>query len=232
MPSSLSARSGWLMADGPAIDTDVLLKAAAYRIGAELVDSLRPHGQAAALGLTHLIAGRQLARKRGLRDRSAAQAELDTLLTALGRLEPDDSEIEMAADLATRAQERGLPLDPGEAQLVAITVLRSLPLLVTGDKRALSALSCLLDGGCDRAALVGRLACFEQVVASVAKLMSADELRVRVCREPDVDGAMRLACSCGREEWNPDQLSEALESYVGAIRSSVDDLLKAGSLLA
>jgi hypothetical protein len=227
----LSVRSAFLMTDGAVVDTDVLLKAAAYRLATELVAVLEPKGEPAALGLTHLIAGRQLARKRGVRDTAGAAAELEALLGMLGRLEPEGDEIALAADLATVAQERGLPLDAGEAQLVAITIVRGLPLLVTGDKRALSAVAALIDDPL-RAALVGRLACFEQAVASVAALIGEHALRAKICSEADVDGAMRLACSCGREEWDPAQLHEACDSFVGAVRAGAGGLLVEGSVLA
>ena len=220
------------MSDGAAVDTDVLLKVAAYRLRAELVAVLKPNGTPAALGLTHLIAGKQLARKQGVRDGPGAMAELQNLLALLGRLEPDDEEIALAADLAAKAQGQGLPLDAGEAQLTAITIMRELPLLVTGDKRALGALASLLVSEPNRVALVGRLACFEQILMSVASLIGEQGLRSRVCVEPDVDGAMRLACSCGHEEWDPVQLRDACHSFVGAVRLKAGDLLVAGSALA
>lgn len=220
------------MPDGAAIDTDVVLKTAAYRLGAELVAVLAPKGLPAVLGLTHVIAGRQIARKRGVRDREGAGEELNRLLANLGRLEPDEAEIGLAADLVAAAQETGLPLDAGEAQLAAIVVLRELPLLVTGDKRALGALAELVGDRPFRSALVGRLACFEQVVGSVAARIGETEVRSRVCTEPDVDGAMRLACSCGRDEWDPAQLHEACASFTGAVRESVGDLLIEDSALA
>jgi hypothetical protein len=220
------------MTEGAALDTDVLLKVAAYRLAVELIAILEPKGKPATLGLTHLIAGRQLGRKRTLRDTAGAAAELEVLLGMLVRLEPDDVEVELAANLAAVAQERGLPLDSGEAQLTAITVMRDLPLLVTGDKRALGALARLADGEPMRSALVGRLACFEQVMLSIATVTGEHELRSRICAEPEVDGVMRLACSCDRDDWDTGQLHEACSSYVGAVREDVGQLLAEGSALA
>jgi hypothetical protein len=219
------------MADGAAVDTDVLLKAAAYRLSGELVSVLEPRGTPVALGLAHLITGRQLARKGGIRDRDGAGTELHRLLGMLGRLEPDHEEIAAAADLAAAAQEWGLPLDAGEAQLTAIVIKRGLPLFVTGDKRAIGAVARLVEGQPERASLVRRLACFEQILTSVVRLVGEEEVRARVCAEPDVDGAMRLACSCGREEWDPAQLHEACVSFIGAIRSEAGDLLVEGLAL-
>lgn len=220
------------MGNGAAVDTDVLLKVAAYRLAGELVAVLAPFGEPMVLGLTHLIAAKQLARKRSVRNAEGAQAELAALLGMLGRLEPNDDEIGAAAEFATVAQDRGLPLDAGEAQLAAIVIRRGLPLLVTGDKRAIGALAELMDGATGREALVGRLACFEQTLASVAGLIGAQELRCRICAEPDVDGAMRLACACGREDWDTAQLDEACGSFVGDVRKRAGDLLTAGSTLA
>jgi len=220
------------MGDGAAVDTDVLLKVAVYRLAGELVAVLAPFGEPMVLGLTHLIAAKQLARKRSVRDVEGAQAELAALLGMLGRLEPNDDEIGAAAEFAAVAQERGLPLDAGEAQLAAIVIRRGLPLLVTGDKRAIGALAELMDGAAGREALVGRLACFEQALASVAGLIGAQELRGRICAEPDVDGSMRLACACGREDWDPAQIDEACGSFVGDVRKRAGDLLTAGSTLA
>jgi hypothetical protein len=220
------------MSEGAAIDTDVLLKASAYRLAAELVATLAAAGKPAALGLTHLIAGRQLARRRGLKDPAGAQAELQALLAMLSKLEPDEGEVDLAADLAAMAQELGVPLDAGEAQLVAITVRRNLPLLVTGDKRAVGAVAAILPDGDQRAPLVGRIACFEQILESVLETVGAMELRSRICAEPDVDGAMRLACSCGRHDWDPAQLTEACGSFIRAVRAVAGDLLRERSLLA
>jgi hypothetical protein len=150
----------------------------------------------------------------------------------LGRLEPEEDEVALAADLAATAQERGLPLDAGEAQLAAILARRGLPLLVSGDKRALAALATLVEDGPMRPAFVGRLACFEQLLGSIAGLMGEVQLRSQICSEPEVDGAMRLACSCGREQWNPTQFHEACASFSGAVRAQVGDLLVEGSALA
>ncbi|MEG3177110.1 hypothetical protein U1872_12785 [Sphingomonas sp. RB3P16] len=220
------------MSDGAAVDTDVLLKAAALRMAAECGDVLKSYGRPMALGLTHLIAARQMARKRGVRDIGLAQAELAALLGTLGRLEPDELEIMLAAEFASVAQAKGLPLDAGEAQLAAIVVKRGLPLLVTGDKRAIGALADLTDGTPTRDVLVGRLACFEQVVAAIAGLVGAKAVRDKICAEPEVDGGMRLACSCGQAEWDPGQLGQACESFVGDVRKRAGILLLAGSALA
>lgn len=221
------------MTEPVAIDTDVLLKAAAYRLGADLVQVLVPKGPPAALGLTHLIAAKQLQRKRKkLHNLDGAHAELEALLATCQQLEPDETEIALAAALADLALDQDLPLDPGEAQIAAIVANRSLPLMLTGDKRALAALAKLMAASPGRDQFVARLACFEQAVASIAAQIGEMELRSRVCAEPEMDGGMRLACSCDLPVWDPAQLGEACDSFIGAVRKDVGDLLVAGSTLA
>ena len=213
------------MTEPVVVDTDVLLKAAAYRVAEEFVQVIARTGPPAVLGLTHLIAERQLSRKRSLRGKESAAAELGDLLGMCETLEPDEREIQIAADLAELAQSMSLPLDTGEAQLAAILANRALPLMVTGDKRALGALSQLLADAAARAPFVGRLACFEQVMRAIAALVGENEVRNRVCAEPDMDGAMRLACSCGTHVWDPAQLHEACVSFIGQVRRESGDLL-------
>lgn len=220
------------MTEPVAVDTDVLLKAAAYRVAAEFVQVIARTGPPAFLGLTHLIAERQLRRKKNLRDKEGAAAELRDLLGVCETLEPDEREIQIAAGLAELAQSNSLPLDTGEAQLAAILANRALPLMVTGDKRALGALTQLLADAVVRAQFVCRLACFEQVMQAIAALVGENEIRNRVCTEPDIDGAMRLACSCGSPVWNPAQLQEACTSFIGQVRREIGDLLVANLPLA
>ena len=54
------------MADGAALDTDVLLKVSAWGLSGALLAALRPLGQPGTLGLTHLIARKQLRRLKRL----------------------------------------------------------------------------------------------------------------------------------------------------------------------
>ena len=221
------------MTEPVAVDTDVLIKVAAYRLASEFAGSIAGKGPPAALGLTHIIAGKQLARRRKhLRDSEGAANELEALLGMCGQLEPDDDEIRIAAKFADTAQARGLPLDPGESQLAAIVANRSLPLMITGDKRAIGALSQLVEDMSMRAAFVGRIACFEQIVSAIAEVIGAISVRERICSEPEMDGAMRLACSCDRAVWDPAQLREACSSFAGAVRTEVGDLLAGESALA
>lgn len=220
-----------MVTDAYAIDTDVVLKLSAYRLADALRPAMGPDGLPFVLGLTALIAPRQLSRLKGLVDRSGALDELSRLIAGLGRLEPSEDEILMAATLTSQAQLIDLPLDPGEAQLVAILRSRSIDRLVTGDKKAIQALAHLLDEETMNA-LAGRFLCFEQLLATVATQQNPEALRVKVCHEPAIDTAMRLAFSCGRQDWVPETFHEACRSYVADLNATAGGLLGEPSALA
>jgi len=111
------------MAEGALIDTDVLMKASAYRVANALVETLAPAGVPAALGLTHLIAPKQLRRAaKRLSDLDGALDEMERLLNLLDKIEPNDDEISFAAELDEAAVSAGFPLDSGESQLVALSI--------------------------------------------------------------------------------------------------------------
>ena len=74
----------------------------------------------------------------------------------------------MAADLEFRAQTTGLDLDVGESQLCAVLVMRMVPMLLTGDKRAISAIEHLFDLEPRIGWIAGRVYCLEQLFAQFA----------------------------------------------------------------
>ena len=99
---------------GSVLDTDVLLKVAAFRLGNELLGILRGRGGIGVLKVAHLIAASQLRKNPRIRARDDAQRELQSMLENLTALEPDNAEIEIAAELAEAALLQGLPLDAGD----------------------------------------------------------------------------------------------------------------------
>ena len=81
-------------------------------------------------------------------------------------------------------------------------------------------------------ALKDRLVCLEQAIRAIAAATQPLTVRDKICAEPEVDGAMRLVCSCGHQDWDPGQLDEGLESFIAEIRRGAGPLLHGGSLLA
>ncbi len=103
-----------------------------------------------------------------LADPAAASASAEQLLSRTVVLEPSDGELELAAAIETAAQTRGLALDAGESQLVAITIQRAIPWIETGDKRAIKSLEVLVDEVDDLTPICGRVRCLEQIVLGCA----------------------------------------------------------------
>lgn len=214
-----------LMPDGAAIDTDALLKIAAYRLGGDLLTALAPLGQPAALGLTHLIAPKQLKRNKRVLDKTGAGAELAKLMAGLGRLEPTDAEVELAAMLAEVAITLDLPLDSGEAQLLAILTTRSLPLILTGDKRAIEATEPVLAAAQKGGQCHGKLACLEQALLTIVAKSGPALVRSRVCAEPAMDTAARICFGCSSPAFDLDAVVESLGSYIASIRKAAGGTL-------
>jgi hypothetical protein len=206
--------------EGAVLDTDVLLKVAAWDLGGVLCGVVAPLGQPGVLGLTHLIARKQLHRLRNLPDAEAADTALSALLAQLARLEPSEDEVALAAEFAEAALVQDLPLDRGEAQIAAVVVTRGLPLMISGDKRALGALRPVLreagrQGSCD-----GRVACLEQVLAAMVERVGASELRRKVCAWPGGDVAASICFACGRDGFSEEAAVEGLTSYIGHVRNT------------
>lgn len=216
------------MADGAALDTDVLLKASAWGLAEALLATLRPLGQPGTLGLTHLIAQKQLRRLKGVPDVAAAEAELAELLSQLGRLEPDVGEVGLAAEIVEAATRLNLPLDRGEAQIAAVLISRTLPVMVTGDKRAIVALGPTLAEVGRSAACDGRMACLEQLLLAMASTVGLAEVRRGVCTWSGGDKAASICFACGRDVSTEASILEGLASYIGSVRKASGSLLCAG----
>jgi hypothetical protein len=99
------------------------------------------------------------------KDPAEALAHLDRVLARAERLEPSEQELELAVELAVEleraGQLAGLALDGGESTLCAIALLRGVPWLHTGDKRAIKSIEALADSLA--AGMAGRVRCLEQL---------------------------------------------------------------------
>jgi hypothetical protein len=219
------------MPEGALLDTDVLLKVSAFRLADDLIEILRPIGQPGALGLAHLIAPKQLVRlRKRLADIEGAATELSKLLANIARIEPTQAEIELAAELEEAALADGHPLDRGEAQLVAALVTRGLPLLLTGDKRAIACLELVLARIGRAGACAGRVACIEQLMSAVVARLGAAAVRLRICAEHALDTSLRLCFSCAQATFNAQSACEGLRSYIDDARRNANGVLFPGDL--
>ena len=144
-------------------------------------------------------------------------------------LEPTDREVNLAAGFEIAAQEVGLSLDSGESQLAAMVIERAVPLLETGDKRAIRSIEQLLDKVDELLPIQGRVRCLEQIVRRVLDDAGAiDRVAAAMCAEPGVDKTMSICfgCSSGRPP-TLDQVIEGLASYIASLRADAPRVLVA-----
>lgn len=211
-----------------AVDNDVIFKAICYcSTGvfwpAEGADAI------GVLGAARYVVRALLERASLAREKDAAWREYQAFFAAVSDLEPTDQEIRLAAELEVAAGRIGASLDPGESQLAAMVVGREIPVLETGDKRAIISLEQLLDHADGMLVLAGRIRCLEQMV--LRRLSDEGVLRAlqsAVCAEPTVDKAMTASFACYSD--HPPELERVaagLDSYLMALRDQAPRILAA-----
>ena len=173
-------------------DNDIYIKCCCYDLSEEMVEHLTIGGTPPAM----LAVGRFVVRNRLQRHQRASEPEralaaFNRILEKVELLEPTEKELDIAADLEQAALESGLELDAGESQLFAILQKRELPLMVTGDKRAISALEHIVGDPSPS----GCIACFEQLVLTMLSQLDIERIRTAVCREKTVDRTMAICFS-------------------------------------
>ena len=209
------------MSDGIYLDNDVVLKMCIYMFAEELIlattlNSLPP----ALLGVAKFTLRARVRRSKSIGNQEAVRSTLEVALAAARLVEPTEEEIELAAELEQRAAGLGQEFDTGESQLVAMLLKRESPLLITGDKRAIRALSHIAP-----VELNCRLACFEQLIATVILKFGHERLRTHVCAEPATDRAITASFACYSPTSTIQNVVEGLLSYVNDIRKDADRLL-------
>ena len=215
------------MAAARAADNDVLLKALSYG----LEESFWPSDsgeEIGVLGAARFVLAKRLA-SGGLR-RGGCEDELEDLLARAEILEPDEDELDLAARIERRAAEIGLDLDGGESQLAAICALREIPLLETGDKRAIAGFEPLAGEFSELAAICGRIRCLEQIAHRLAAdEPDFDDLVASICGEPDVDRSLSICFSCLSDAVaSQDGVLAALRSYISDLRTAAPTVLEPG----
>jgi hypothetical protein len=156
-----------------------------------------------------------------------ALAELALVLERAELLEPTETEIVLAANIEARAAEGSHELDSGESQLAAMVVSRGLPLLQTGDKRAIRGLEAMLDVVSELVRITGRVMCLEQLVHAAVSRGSLDDLRGPICRERAVDTALAMCFACHSPDPSADDVLDGLASYIGNLRDDAPRVLVA-----
>jgi hypothetical protein len=207
-----------------AVDNDILIKAAAYGLTEKFWESAARLG---VLGAARFVVASRIKRVVPAEEQERAVAAAAATIASAVELEPVDAEIELASEFEAAAQRRGVALDTGESQLVAMVITRAIPVFETGDKRAMRALEAMLDELAELAALQGKVRCLEQVVAGcLARGASADDLATAICGKPDVDKTLSICFRCFSPPPQGHALDpEALVSYIANLRGEAPRVL-------
>lgn len=209
------------MTDQVLLDNDLALKIACYALVREALaivgrDGVRP----GMLGVARFVLRSRIERGRGIVSPSHAMQQLQVLLENVNLLEPTEDELALAADLEAEAQRLEHELDGGESQLLAILAHRGLRLLLTGDKRAIVAMSVVAPGLAS-----SKIACLEQFMAEIISLAGVEPVRAAVCNEPSVDKAITACFGCSRPSATEADVIEGLASYTGHLSRSAPGVL-------
>lgn len=214
------------------LDVDVVIKLAAY----DLLDVIaHPScaadcaGRRGVIAATRFVAHKRLKRKAA--DPQAAQARLTAFLGVAVELEPTEEELRLAATIEVQAATTGLELDSGESQLFAIAIARSIPALLTGDKRAIAAAEELLETVAELAALTQRIACLEQAMTLAVERLGALPVRALVLAEQSMDTAINICFQFINPAVDATFKPAGLSSYIASVRGSAPTLLMPGDRL-
>jgi hypothetical protein len=210
------------------VDNDVVFKIACYGIvDALLFSYVGDSARVGFLGVARFVLARKLRRSNLRGSLVAAQEALTGCLERCEELEPTPDEQRLAAEFELAAQRAGLRLDTGESQLCAIAIVRDVPMLLTGDKRAIVAIERLLDGEQRLGPLQGRVHCIEQLAVLALRQSGIDVVCSAVCAEPEVDLVLSICCSCSGSGTAVETALEGLDSYIRALRAEAGRVLSA-----
>ena len=198
------------------IDNDVLLKVTGFEISGCIERLLhRPHVSLGILSSAKFVVRSRLERKSDS-DPNLYQAWDDLYAISL-EISPDNTEIQLAAEIEEVAMLENVDLDVGESLLLAVLFNRDARVVITGDKRAIVAVRRIfheieLKRNC--------IASFEQLVMRILLIESFQSLRTRICRRQRVDRTMSICFSCSSTHTTQSATQNALRSYISDIRLS------------
>ena len=209
------------------VDTDVLIKCSCY----SLLDEIRPpsatDSNVGILGAARFVAGKYLERRGEINDRAAARRRFADYVRRVAILEPTDEELALASVFEEAGVRLRLDLDVGESQLYAIAILRAIPLVLTGDKRAIVGAESLQQEMTQITALRGRIVCLEQALIGITERIGVSATRVKICAEPRMDRSLTICFECHSPDDRGGFSADGLASYVRSLRTQASTLLYA-----
>lgn len=211
-----------------ALDNDILSKGTCYGILPELLEGYGGVSkEVGVLGVARFVLKKAIERKSLARGSQTVAEELTRWISQFAELEPTLTEQKLAAEFEALAQQLSVNLDIGESQLCAMVIERTIPVLLTGDKRAIAAVEQLLDKHERLAAVSGLLRCLEQAILDILRPENCEILKNVICSEQEVDKALTICFGCASKALDHVQITEALNSYVRALRKEAGRALAA-----
>jgi len=207
------------MSGAALVDNDVIIKIACYHLDDWFTEAFAG-APALMLKIGSYTARDRVKRSKSIIQKEAAEASLSCLLDKIDKVDPTEEEIELALQMEEAAAELNVEFDTGESQLLAILLIRGGALLLTGDKRAVIAISALEISGAQN-----RTACLEQLTMHALHAVGAPKLRHAVCSEPKVDKALTNCFGCNAQDVAAEEISSGLISYISDLRRKSADTL-------
>jgi hypothetical protein len=215
------------MPNGALLDNDVALKTCCYAAVDDMLSCLGQVGPVAVLGVARFVVASRIAKAQNIVNKTSAAAALNALLAAVTTLESDNTEIALAAEFEAEALARGVALDSGESQLLAVLLQRGTSLMLTGDKRAIAAIEAVAQAFRCATSATGRVACIEQLFMELLARCEVESLHERVCSEPNADKALSICFACHSQSFVVDNAVNGLISYINDLRMQAPTILVA-----
>lgn len=208
------------------IDNDICLKGLSFGLLDHFLATI-PNVQdpVGLLGVARFVIKNRLKRQEAPDTRPAIIQAFDAFLETAELVEPTNVEEYLAAEFESLAQTSGVSLDAGESQLCAILLVRELPLLLTGDKRAIVALEKILDSHLRLDGICGKVKCLEQVVLDTFVICGSELVRQHICASPTTDKALSICFGCASCTTTDESTVEGLNSYIRSVRADAPRVL-------
>lgn len=203
------------------VDNDILHKGAGYGLLQEFLSAIP--AQLHEVGI--LGAAKYVVRYRLKREKlDAAASTFEGVIEQMQQLEPTAEEAQFAAQLEFEAQRMNLNIDVGESILCAITIIRTLERLVSGDKRAIGGFEGLAKCFAEFEKLKGKVICLEQLLVRLLET-NAGAVRQAICGQTHLDRALTVCFSCSNPEVDPASWADGLASYIHHLRNIAPSIL-------
>lgn len=201
------------------VDNDIVIKSSCYGLADVLFDSTthRIDGMG-VLGSAIFVARRTISRLSLSGSTTDAIDRAHAFLARAITIEPTVREQVLAAEFELVAQRRNIALHTGESQLCAVVLSRSVPFLLTGDKRAIAAIENLLDEDQRLLGLEHKIKCLEQLAVTALGIGHSCRLKSSVCEEPSVDRVLSICFGCRAGINDEGTFMECLQQHIADLR--------------